>query len=80
MQCETTCGPTLNNIFEEVNQAPDAKSHAGLLTWMCRVKSANLIETLTEASKTVPAVKKDGWGLKVKAEEQNTPTLEDILG
>ena len=78
--CETTCGPTLQDIFKQVNQAPDAKSHAGLLTWISRVKAADLVETFVEATKAAPTAQKDGWGLTVKGEEKETPTLEDILG
>lgn len=80
MQCATTCGPTLNEIFNRVNQAPDTGKLPGLLTWLCRVKAADLIEELTEAPKAVPKAAKNEWGVKTRPEDQESASLEDILG
>ena len=79
MFCEITCGPTLNEIFNRTNTAPDTGRLAGLLTWLCRVKAADLVEELTEAPKAVPKTPKDGWGVKTSPENQSTPSLEEIL-
>lgn len=80
MECENTCGATLTEIFNRTNAAPDQGKLPGLLTWMCRVKSADLIEELIEAPKAIPEANKDGWGVKTRPEDQKDLSLEDILG
>lgn len=80
MECETTCGPTLTEIFNRTNSAPDQGKLPGLLTWMARVKAADLVEELSEAPKKEPEAKKDGWGVKTRPEEQSSPSLEELLG
>jgi len=80
MFCEITCGPTLNEIFNRVNAAPDTGKLPGLLTWLCRVKAADLIEELVEAPKKTPTAPKDAWGVKTHPENQGDVSLEDILG
>lgn len=78
-QCERTCGETLLAIFGRVNEAPDMHSYPGLLTWMCRVKSADLIEEIVEASKTAPTANTDGWGVPVQGEDQQPTSLKELL-
>ena len=78
--CDVTCGKTLNEIFDRVNKANDDGRLPGLLTWLCRVKAADLVEELQEAPKKTPETLKDEWGAKTRPEDRESLSLEEILG